>query len=71
MKDQWQTTATNIVKAELARRGIGYAELQQKLAMIGVEETANGINVKINRGAFSFIFFMQIMQAIDAKINIE
>lgn len=71
MKDQWQTTATNIVKAELARRGIGYAELQQKLAAIGIEETANAINVKINRGAFSFIFFMQIMKAIDAKINIE
>lgn len=70
MKDQWQTTATNIVKAELARRGIGYAELQQKLAAIGIEETANAINVKINRGAFSFIFFMQIMKAIDAKINI-
>ncbi len=71
MKDLWQTTATNIVKAELARRGIGYAELQQKLAAIGIEETANAINVKINRGAFSFIFFMQIMKAIDAKINIE
>lgn len=71
MKDEWQTLATNIIKAELARRGVGYNDLQQKLASIGINETANSINVKINRGSFSFIFFLQIMKAINAKVNIE
>lgn len=65
---QWQKKARNLLKAELAKRGIKYAELQEKLATIGVEETVNSINVKINRGSFSFVFFLQVMKAIDAKL---
>ena len=67
MEENWKKKATNILKAEITRRGISYDQLQQKLALIGVEETANGINVKLNRGTFSFIFFLQTMQAIGAK----
>lgn len=68
MEKDWQKKATNILKAELTRRGITYDQLQEKLAQIGVEETANSINVKINRGSFSFVFFLQTMKAIGAKI---
>jgi hypothetical protein len=67
MEVNWQKKATNILKAEITRRGLSYDELQEKLAIIGVEETANSLNVKINRGSFSFLFFLQVMQAIGAK----
>lgn len=67
MDKKWQKKATNLIKAELARRGISYDGLQEKLAQIGVEESANAINVKINRGTFSFVFFLQTMKAIGAK----
>lgn len=67
MEKDWQKKATNIIKAELTRRGITYDQLQEKLAQIGIEETANSINVKINRGSFSFVFFLQTMKAIGAK----
>lgn len=63
----WQRIATNTLKGELAKRGISYAELQEKLAEINVSETANSINVKINRGTFSHVFFLQVMKAIGAK----
>lgn len=67
MDKEWQRKATNLLKAELTRRGISYDQLQEKLLQIGVEETANSINIKINRGAFSFVFFLQTMKAIGAK----
>lgn len=67
MDKAWTKKATNMIKAELTRRGIGYDELQEKLTALGIEETANSINVKINRGSFSFVFFLQVMKAIGAK----
>lgn len=67
MEIDWAVTAKNILKAELSRRGVSYVELQEKLEQLGIDETANSINVKINRGTFSFIFFLQTMKAIGAK----
>lgn len=66
--DNWDKISGNLVKAELMRRGINYEQLQEKLEAIGVSETANSISLKLNRGKFSFAFFLQIMTAIDAKV---
>ncbi|MBD9361581.1 DUF6471 domain-containing protein [Methylomonas fluvii] len=64
MHEEWSQRATNILKSELARAGIGYEELIRRLGEIGVEESYKGIANKINRGAFSFAFFMQCMKAM-------
>jgi hypothetical protein len=63
----WNKLATNTIKAELARSGIGYEELIRRLDVIGVKESYTGIAAKINRGTFSFAFFMQCMKAIGKK----
>ncbi len=63
----WNKLATNTIKAELARSGIGYEELINRLEAIGVKESYTGVAAKINRGTFSFAFFMQCMKAIDVK----
>lgn len=60
----WKANAKNILKAELARRGVDYETLAAKLKDVGVEESYNSINTKINRGAFTFQFFLQCMLAI-------
>lgn len=67
MEKAWTKQATNIIKAELSRKGVTYDQLQEKMAALGIDETANAINVKINRGTFSFVFFIQVMKAIGAK----
>lgn len=67
MQISWEKLASNILKAEIKRREITYQKLQEKLAEIGTIETANSINVKINRGAFSLAFFLQCAVAIDMK----
>ncbi|MDP1773029.1 MAG: DUF6471 domain-containing protein [Methylobacter sp.] len=60
----WKASAKNILKAELTRKGIDYETLATKLNELGVEENYNSINTKINRGAFTFQFFLQCMKAI-------
>lgn len=67
METNWQEKATNIIKSEMARRGVSIEQLQKKLALIDVEETTNSISIKICRGAFKFSFFLQVMKAIGAK----
>ena len=64
MKDNWENKATNLLKAELARRGIGYEELRIALEKIGVQKSAPNINKTINLGKFSFSFFLQCAEAI-------
>ncbi|PJX22215.1 hypothetical protein CAP48_14875 [Advenella sp. S44] len=66
-KDALNTRASNLLKAELRRAGVGYAELCQRLAIIGVNESYKGVANKINRGTFSFVFFMQCMKVLDVK----
>lgn len=63
----WCKLATNTIKVELARTGIGYEELIQRLKSIGVYESYTGLAAKINRGTFSLMFFMQCMRAIGTK----
>nr|WP_315467652.1 DUF6471 domain-containing protein [uncultured Undibacterium sp.] len=65
--EEWNKLATNTIKAELARAGVGYEELVHRLSSIGVYESYTGIAAKINRGTFSFLFFLQCMKALGIK----
>jgi hypothetical protein len=47
---EWSRTACNLLKAELARSGVGYKELVSRLDAIGVRESYKGLAAKINRG---------------------
>lgn len=65
--EEWNRYATNLLKVELARAGIGYDELIKRLDAIGVQESYKGLAAKINRGTFSLVFFAQCMQALGVK----
>ncbi len=60
----WQAEVKGLLKAELARRNLSYADLAAKLATIGVKEEARNISNKIGRGSFTAVFFVQCMEAI-------
>ena len=67
-ENEWKSNAKNILKAELTRRGVSYDMLVVKLNAIGVDENYNTVNTKINRGTFSFVFFVQCIKALDIKL---
>lgn len=64
---EFEELAKNILKGELKRRGVTYAQLAERLAKIGVHETERNLNNKISRGGFSAAFLLQVMQAIEAQ----
>lgn len=60
----WHEEAKLLLKAELARRGVTYVSLVEKLKEVGVDETAGAIANKISRGRYPMTFFLQCMHAI-------
>ena len=68
MPDQtdWETKAANILKAELKRQGVTYAQLA---VMIGDKEP--NVRNKLSRGKFSAAYMLQCVSAIGlAEIKI-
>jgi len=56
-----------ILKAELKRRGLTYADLVDRLAVNGVVETEANLRNKISRGSFTAAFFVQCLVAIGCE----
>jgi len=61
MPDQtdWEAKAANILKAELKRQGVTYAQLAE---LIGDKEP--NVRNKLSRGKFSAAFLIQSLDAI-------
>ncbi len=64
----WQALVKGILKAELKRRNLSYADLAERLKVIGIKDNERNISNKIARGTFTAIFFFQCMEAIGARI---
>lgn len=64
MPDQsdWEARAANILKAELKRQGVTYAQLAE---LIGDKEP--NVRNKLSRGKFSAAFMIQCFEAIGER----
>lgn len=67
MKDFWEREAVGIVKSLLAREDVGYKALSARLARLGIEENPDQLKNKINRGTFSFGFFLKCCHALGER----
>ena len=65
-KTDYELMAANLLKAELKRKGVTYAQLVEKLAAIGVDEKEVNIRNKLSRGKFTAAFLLQCLRAIGA-----
>jgi hypothetical protein len=71
-RKDWHAKVKGLLKAELKRRDLSYADLADKLAAVGVKENQRNISNKISRGTFTAVFFVQCMEAIGVKtIHLE
>jgi hypothetical protein len=64
---EWEDRVKRLLKAELARKGITYAQLAGKLADIGVMDSEPNIRNKISRGKFTAVFLLQCLEAIETR----
>jgi len=63
----WQAKVKGLLKGELKKRNLSYADLAAKLGKIGVSENERNISNKIGRGSFTAVFFVQCLEAIGCK----
>lgn len=63
----WQARVKGLLKAELKRRDLTYAELAERLGAVGIHESTRNISNKIARGRFTAVFFVQCLEAIGCK----
>ena len=66
-RTDWEERAKGLLRGEMARRGVTYAQLTERLAAIGVEENERNLRNKVSRGKFTAGFLLQVMAAIGAK----
>jgi hypothetical protein len=58
-QNEWETRAANLLKAELKRQGVTYAQLAE---LIGDKEV--NVRNKLSRGKFSAAFLIHALDAI-------
>jgi len=61
---EYKDQVKGLLKAELKRRNLTYADLVEKLAEIGVQESSENIANKISRGKFTAVFMVQCLEVI-------
>lgn len=64
---EYEEKAKNLLKAELKRRGVTYADLVEKLDALGLKETERNLANKISRGGFTGAFLIQCLHAIGCQ----
>jgi len=67
MTVEYETRAKNLLKSELKRRGVSYAQLAERLTAMGIPETERNLTNKISRGGFTAAFFIQCLAAIGVQ----
>jgi hypothetical protein len=66
-ESEWQAKVKGLLKSELKRKNVGYRELAERLAALGVHDSERNIANKISRGSFTAVFFLQCLEAIGAS----
>lgn len=65
--DPWGTTASSIIRSEMVRRRMTYADLQSALARWNVEETEKNLRNKVMRGTFSAGFLLLCLRVLGVE----
>jgi hypothetical protein len=63
----WAEDTKRLLRAEMARRGVTYEQLSEKLAELGIEDSAVNIRNKVARGKFSAVFLVQALTAMGCR----
>jgi hypothetical protein len=64
----WKKSATRLLRVEMERTGVSFKELSRRLEPIGVNLQSQQLSNKVNRGTFSFTFFLQCMKALNVEV---
>lgn len=63
----WNEVAHRMVRAEMVRKGLTYADLVERLKPLGVDDNERNIRNKVARGTFSGVFLIQCLAALGVE----
>lgn len=63
----WRREARRLLRAQLALKDLDYKGLARALEKVGIDEKPKSLANKVQRGTFSFSFFLQCMYVLDVK----
>lgn len=63
----WNAYAKRVMRSEMHRKGMSYADLVAALAATGVKETEANLRNKVSRGSFTAAFLLQCLSAMEVK----
>lgn len=66
-QNDWESLAANILKSEIKRNGLTYAQLVEKLTEIGIVDQEVNIRNKLSRGKFTAAFLLQCLRAMGVR----
>lgn len=67
MMSDWVAAAKGILRAEMRRRDMSYADLVTALSTAGVKESEANLRNKVSRGAFTAAFMLQCLSVMGVK----
>ncbi|MDF1857065.1 MAG: DUF6471 domain-containing protein [Pseudooceanicola sp.] len=63
-RTDWEEMAKGLLRGEMARKAVTYAQLVEKLAAIGIEDNERNLRNKVSRGKFTAGFLLQCLSAL-------
>lgn len=64
---EWETIAHELLVKEMKQRHITYKELARRLGGMGIVESPDRLNRKVNRKKFSTAFFLACCRAMEVE----
>ncbi len=64
---QWEEEAKGLIEEEMMRRGIRYKQLSRMLEQLGIYESPDQLNRKINRRRFSAAFLIACLRVMGVE----
>ena len=65
--DDWNVQAKQLIRAEMKRRSLTYADLATRMQGLGLTANERTLANKIAAGGFSAAFFLQCLEAIGVR----
>ena len=63
----WRESVSRIIKSEMSAKGVKYQDLSARLATFGVQQSADNLRNKINKGILGADLFVQILVSLDVS----
>lgn len=63
----WRQVVQRIIKAEMSKRGVKYQDLSERLAHIGVSQSADNLRNKVNKGILGADLLLQVMVVLNMR----